>query len=375
MKAILPIVVAGALCVGACTNKEVADASNTGLTLIVGSYSEPGDSALYVYNFDADSATTNLLYRLPVANASFAAIGGDGVVYAVCESDEANSTINIIAPDSVDRRLRVVDTKAVGSSSPCYVTMSPDGRYVLTADYGGGTVSLFPIADSRFAGDVRHVAFEGHGVDSVRQAASHSHCVAFTPDKRYLLVDDLGLDRIHMFSLVGDSLIADRPDKDIVIKPGSGPRHITFNAAGTMAYLVNELSDEVTVLSYDGSILMPVQYIAADTVGARGAADIHLSPDGRHLYASLRLKNDGIATFDVDSVSGLLTYRSHTPTSVHPRNFTFSPDGRYMLVACRDGNVVEIYEVGADGSLTDTGRRITQTKPVFVTFYPSSSAN
>lgn len=375
MKAILPIVIAGALSVGACTNREAADASHAGLTLIVGSYSELGDSALYVYNFDADSAKTDLLYRLPVANASFAAVGQDGTVYAVCESDEANSTINIIAPDSVDRRLRVVDTRLVGSSSPCNVAVSPDGRYVLTADYGGGTVSLFPIAGGRFAGDVRRVAFEGHGLDSVRQAASHAHCVAFAPDKRYLLVDDLGLDRIHMFSLVGDSLIADRPDKDIVIKPGSGPRHITFNAAGTMAYLVNELSDEVTVLSYDGSILVPVQYIAADTVGARGAADIHLSPDGRHLYASLRLKNDGIATFDVDSVSGLLTYRSHTSTSDHPRNFTFSPDGRYMLVACRDGNVVEIYEVGADGSLTDTGRCITQTKPVFVTFYPSSSAN
>ena len=363
---------AGALCLGACTNKVATAPERNGLTLIVGSYSELGDSALYVYNFDAESATSDLLYRLPVANASFAAIGGDGSVYAVCESDENNSTINILAPDSIDGRLRFVDSKAVGSSSPCYVTVSPDGNYVLTADYGGGTVSLFPIHDGKFAGDVRHVAFEGHGLDSIRQAASHAHCVAFTPDYRYLIVDDLGLDRIHMFTVGGDSLIADRPDKDIEIKSGSGLRHITFNASGTMAYLINELSDEVTVLSYDGEELKPVQYIAADTVGARGAGDIHLSPDGRHLYASLRLKHDGIATFDVDSVSGLLTYRGHTPTAVHPRNFTFSPDGRYMLVACRDGNVVEMFEVAPDGSLTDTGRRITQPKPVFVKFYPST---
>ncbi len=374
MKDILPIVIGGTLYLGACSGNDAAtsESAREGLTLIVGSYSDLGDSALCVYNFEPESATADLLYRLPVANASFAVIGSDGVIYAVCESDEAHSTINMIKPDSINGRLSVTDRRHVGSSSPCYVTVSPDGGYVLTADYGGGTVSLFPLKGGGFGDDVRHVAFDGRGLDPLRQASSHAHCVAFTPDNRYLLVDDLGLDRIHMFAVDRDSLIADTPDREVEIKAGSGPRHIIFNASGSMAYLINELSDEVTVLSYDGRELKPVQYITADTVGARGAGDIHLSPDGRHLYASLRLKHDGIATFDVDSVTGLLTYRGHTATSVHPRNFTFSPDGRYMLVACRDGNVVEIYELTANGSLINTGRSIIQDKPVFVTFYTKS---
>ena len=112
-----------------------------------------------------------------------------------------------------------------------------------------------------------------------------------------------------------------------------------------------------------------MQYIAADTVGARGAADIHLSPDGRHLYASLRLKHDGIATFGVDPQTGLLSYVGHTDTLGHPRNFTLTPDGRFMLVASRDGNAVQLFSVDVrSGTLTDTGRTIPIPKPVCVKF-------
>lgn len=375
MKSILPVVVSAAVVCGACVSENRGqDNETTFLTLLVGSYSNPGDSALGVYMFNADSMEANLMYKLPVANASFAAVGGDGTVYAVCESDEANSTINTIKADSQTGCLKVVNTVPVGSSSPCYVALSPDGRYVLTADYGGGTVSLFPISDGVIVDSVRHIAFEGKGADPLRQASSHAHCVSFTPDGRYMLVDDLGLDCIHQFVVGGDCLVADEPERRVGIKAGSGPRHIVFNSEGTMAYLINELSDEVAVLKYDGEELKPVQYIAADTVGARGAADIHLSPDGRYLYASLRLKHDGIATFEVNQATGLLAYVGHTPTSGHPRNFTFTPDGRMMLVACRDANEVEIFAVdSATGALTDTGRRILQERPVFVRFITGKS--
>ena len=136
-----------------------------------------------------------------------------------------------------------------------------------------------------------------------------------------------------------------------------------------MAYLINEISDSVTVLRYNGHTLEPVQYIAADTAEAHGAGDIHLSPDGRHLYVSLRLRHEGIATFAVDEATGLLTLKGHTPTGGHPRNFAISPGGRLMLVACRDANAVEIYAIDpATGMPAPTGRRIDVPRPVCVKF-------
>ncbi len=156
---------------------------------------------------------------------------------------------------------------------------------------------------------------------------------------------------------------------DVRINAGNGPRHIVFNSKGDRAYLINEVSDSVTVLGYKNGILTPLQYIAADTVGAHGAADTHLSPDGRFLYASLRLLNDGIATFSVNPSTGLIEHIGHTPTGGHPRNFTLSPDGSLMLVAARDADAVEIYAIDKETGLpTATGRNISVPRPVCVKF-------
>lgn len=346
--------------------------SALGHTLVVGSYSAPGDSALKVYSFDPDSASVDLLCALPVANASYAAFAGPDLVYALCESTENESSVSAIRLDAGRHSAETLSVRPTGSASPCYIAISPDGRFAVTANYTGGDIAIFPIKDDGQIGRrLSLTAFEGSGPVKGRQDSSHPHCIAFTPDGRYLLVDDLGSDRIWQFAVKSDSdsLIASVPEKSVELEPGSGPRHIVFNKKGDMAYLINELSDKVTELRYDGQSLCPVQYIAADTAGAGGAGDIHLSPDGKRLYASLRLKHDGIARFDVDQSTGLLTYIGHTDTGTHPRNFTFSPDGRFLLAACRDDNSVWIFEIDTEsGALRDTGHRINQEKAVFVRF-------
>ena len=359
---------AAVVAMGSCSGTSAdAGSGSDRLTLIVGSYSAAGDSALCVYSFDPADGSAELVRRLPADNASFLAAGDSGVIYALSESGAATSAITALRPDG-----EVLVRRPVGSADPCYVAVSPDGRFAVTANYTGGTVAVFPIlADGSLGARRQLIAFEGSGPVAGRQDTPHPHCIAFTPDGRYMLVDDLGTDRIHQFAVQAgaDSLVGSVPDAEVVIRAGSGPRHITFNAGGDMAYLLNELSDEVAVLRYDGTTLTPVQYIAADAVGAGGAADIHLSADGRHLYASLRLKHDGIALFDVDPATGMLTRRSHTPTAGHPRNFTLTPDGRYMLVACRDADAVQIFAVDPDtGALADTGRSIPQSRAVFVSF-------
>ena len=156
---------------------------------------------------------------------------------------------------------------------------------------------------------------------------------------------------------------------DVNLEPASGPRHICFSKDGRFAYLINEISGKVTTLSYDGKCLTPIQYIEADTVNAQGSADIHLSPDGKFLYASNRLKADGIAIFSVNQETGLLTKAGYQLTGIHPRNFVMTPDGKYLLVACRDSNVVQIFSRDKEtGLLVDTGKRIETSKPVCLKF-------
>ena len=120
------------------------------------------------------------------------------------------------------------------------------------------------------------------------------------------------------------------------MKAGSGPRHLTFSPNGHYAYLINELSGTVIAFEYKDGDLKEMQTIAADTVNAQGSADIHISPDGKFLYASNRLKADGIAIFNIHPDNGMLSKAGYQLTGIHPRNFIITPNGKYLLVACRD---------------------------------------
>lgn len=370
MKILMTTVVGAAVALAGCSAGSRESQADSDMKLLVGSYCEPGDSALRVFSFNEADTSGRLLYTVDVDNASFFTQAPSGTVYAVTERGDSDSYLTALRPDSVTGLLKIVNSRPTLSGGPCYVEVSSDARFAVTANYGGGTISVFPIAaDGSLLPVTWQAVFDGNGPVERRQASPHPHCIAFTPDGRYMLVNDLGTDRIHMFAAAGDSL--SRPERigEIDIIPGSGPRHIVFNKSGDIAYLINEISDSVTVLRYNGHTLEPVQYIAADTAEAHGAGDIHLSPDGRHLYVSLRLRHDGIATFAVDEATGLLTLKGHTPTGGHPRNFAISPGGRLMLVACRDANAVEIYAIDpVTGMPAPSGRRIDVPRPVCVKF-------
>ena len=172
-----------------------------------------------------------------------------------------------------------------------------------------------------------------------------------------------------VFSLKSNGQLDKENTFDVELEPGSGPRHLCFSKDGRFAYLINELSGKVTTLFYNGQNLTPIQYIEADTLEARGSADIHLSPDGKFLYASNRLKADGIAIFSVDTQTGLLTKIGYQLTGIHPRNFIMTPDGCFLLVACRDDNLIQIFKRNKEtGLLVDTGKKIETSKPVCLKF-------
>jgi 6-phosphogluconolactonase (cycloisomerase 2 family) len=248
------------------------------------------------------------------------------------------------------------------------------GGNVITANYSGGSISVFPLQEDGSLLPVSLIPFTGSGLDKNRQASPHLHCVHLTPDGKYLFAADLGTDKIYKFVINSQAdagtpfLTAGEPEA-FPLPAGAGPRHITFAPNGKYAYLINELSGQVIAFTYAEGILNEIQSIAADTVNARGSADIHISGDGKFLYASNRLKADGIAIFQIDQTTGTLAKAGYQLTGIHPRNFIITPNDKFLLVACKDSNVIQIYERNKEtGLLTDIKKDIVLDAPVCIKF-------
>ena len=361
----------GAWMLNACVPVKQNEAMEN-MYLLVGSYATPQEEGIKVYTWDNEKGEATYVSGLTgISNPSYQVVSADGErIYSVGEDDGLTSTAHALSFDKANGKLTLMNTQLTQGGAPCYINITPDGKSVITANYMGANISLIPLETSGpLSENVSTIDFKGEGVLKERQSQPHLHCVEFTPDGKFLVANDLGTDKIHVFPLDSDGKPDEKAGFDVNLEAASGPRHICFSKDGRFAYLINEISGKVTALSYDGKTLTPIQHIESDTVNAQGSADIHLSPDGKFLYASNRLKADGIAIFSVDGETGLLTKAGYQLTGIHPRNFVLTPDGRYLLVACRDSNLVQIFERNEKtGLLVDTGKRIETSKPVCLKF-------
>ena len=371
---------------GACSSSStkqtepitVAENRDT-MYMLVGSYATPEEEGIKVYSFDEQTGNTQYISGLKgISNPSYLTPSMDGErIYAVGEDTGKSSTANAIKFDKEKKKLTLLNSQPTDGGAPCYITLSPSGKFVLTANYTGGSITVFPLdKDGKLKAETRLISFIGNGPDKERQTQPHLHCVEFTPDYKFLFANDLGTDQIHVFPVsehvtagVSHSLLDESKEFNVKVEPGSGPRHICFHPNQQFAYLINEISGKVTAFSYNKGKLDTIQYIEADTVGAKGSGDIHISPDGQFLYASNRLKADGIAVFAINQEEGTLTKAGYQPTDIHPRNFIISRNGRYLLVACRDSNSIQVFERDKEtGLLKDTGKTIKTSKPVCLKF-------
>ncbi|WP_440441045.1 lactonase family protein [Phocaeicola coprocola] len=366
----------GSGCAGNANRAKAVTGQADSLYLLVGSYAPSQDEGIRVYVFNQETGKGTYRSGISgISNPSFLTPSADGSrVYAVGEDEGISSTANALAFDRAKGTLSLINSQPTNGGAPCNITLSPKEDYVLTANYAGGSVTVFPLGNrgELLAGDT--LTFTGSGPDKERQAQPHLHSVLFTPDNRLLLANDLGTDRIHVFPVndkKGEGLLNRAAAYDVQLAPGSGPRHTCFAPDGKHAYLITELSGDVIAISYDEMKLDTIQTIKADTLDAHGSADIHISPDGDFVYASNRLKGDGIAIFSVSSEDGTLEKVGYQPTGIHPRNFVITPNGKFLLVACRDTNEIQVFARDADtGLLKDTGEKIEMSKPVCLKFVP-----
>ena len=339
-----------------CTRPDV-------LTMFVGTYSD----GFYAYEFDQNAGA--LMEEEPIAkaempNPSYLAVNGNKV-YAVSEMPD--TTASVWAWRYGGNGFELINAQPTGLPSkgedPCYV--STDGVLLAVANYSGGTLGVYRLREDGAIAPLDSLLISGiGGPDLSRQDKPHVHCAVFTPDNKYLMFSEFSADEIGRMDVYAGGVR--NYCRAATLHPDYGPRHLLFDGSGKHLYVIGELSGDVTVYDYAAGALAEKQVIKADRLDARGAADIHLSPDGKFLYASLRLRGDGISVFSVDA-DGLLTYVGYTATGPHPRNFNITPNGKFVLVACRDNDAIEIYARDAQtGLLTFTGRTISVTRPVFV---------
>ena len=359
-------------------------AQDKNLMMYIGTYTEGGNSkGIYTYHFNQENGIFELLSSATAANPSFVTLSPDGKhLYAVSEYNDGRQGVYSfdVSEDKVQLSnpvfLPTAPKKVLprAGADPCHIVS--DSKYVITANYTGGDISVFSLdAAGRLQTEVQHISF----VEALHGSASHIHCIIPTPEKRYVLVTNLGKNCVYRFrykarkASKGVKVLSDMKVAYRISDTIQGPRHLTFSKDGRFAYLINELGGECVVLSYCKGKLKEVQRIMADEGGGRGSADIHISPDGRFLYTSHRLKKDGIAIFAIDPEKGTLSKIGYQHTGIHPRNFGITPNGKYLLVACRDDNKIQVFERNeATGEMTETAQAIEVDRPTCIVFGKSN---
>jgi len=350
------------------TGCSVGDRQEQGwLTMLAGTYTDGGSHGIYALRFNQETGDCEVQDSLAVKNPSYLTLSQDGkLVYAVSETNDEQASLNTIGLDAQSGSMKLLSSIPTQGGDPCYV--ATNGLIAVTANYSGGSMSVFRLKQDGTA-TALDTLFRGSvgGPDLTRQDTPHVHCAVFTPDGQYVLATDFSADRILSFRLTEDGMTAG--GVAATVSADSGPRHLVFSNDGCYAYLMSELSGKVTVFGYSDGRLEQLQEIVSDSVGARGGADIHLSPDGRFLYSSNRLKAEGIAIFAVDSRTGRLTHIGYQPTAAHPRQFNITPNGQYLLCCCRDSDKIQVFRRDMQtGMLTDTHKDIRVSRAVCVQF-------
>jgi 6-phosphogluconolactonase len=295
-------------------------------------------------------------------------------LYAVSERDPG--AVSAFAIDFGAKKLKLINKSYTGGKGPCHLCISSDGRTLLVANYGGGSVASIPINNDGSLSDATSVIqHTGSSVNPQRQQEPHVHSVNLSPDNRFAYVADLGIDKIMIYKLVAESsrLLPGEP-AEIKVKPGAGPRHLSFDPGGKFAYLINELDNTIIVFAHDANSgnLTAIQTISTLPEGYAGTnicAEVRVHPNGKYLYGSNR-GHDSLAIYEIHPEKGTLTLLGFQNTGVKtPRNFNIDPSGQFCVVANQDANTVIIFRINQEtGILEPTDEVIKIGTPVCVCF-------
>jgi 6-phosphogluconolactonase len=349
--------------------------------LVTGSFTENGDNGLNIYDFNSTKGKMELVSSFNAGpDPSYLCINvEEKLIYALNEVSEFNGEkgggITTVRYENDFENLMKEGEIAVPNGGPCYISISPDNRFLLIASYAGGSVAVVKLGDNGVPVAVTDTIIYSDTIllSGSERKVSHAHMIGFDPAGKRVYVTDLGLDRVMIYDLDRSSgKLISLSEKGVSLAPFAGPRHFVFNREGSMMYVMGELNSAVTVFRVGGSKgLVEVQTISTLQVGFKGksySSDIHIGRSGEFLYAANRGENS-IATFRIGR-DGLLTLSGHSSSGGDwPRNFAIDPTGRFLLSANQKSGNIVVYKIDpSTGIPSDSIQNINVTGPACIKF-------
>jgi 6-phosphogluconolactonase len=349
-----------------------------------GTYTGKGAKGIYLSRFDAAAGTLEPFVPVAeMANPTFLTLHPNGqFLYAVSEMRDASGrhggAVNAFAIAPKTGQLKFLNRQPSQGAGPCHVSGDRAGKVVLVANYSSGSAAVLPLRSDGSLGEPSDkVQHHGSSVHPQRQEGPHAHSITPSPDDRFALVADLGLDRVMVYRL--DSSAGRLTPNDPpwgTVAPGQGPRHLAFHPALPLVYVANELGNTVTAFAWDAARgamkeTQTISMLPPDFHEESTAADVHILPSGRFLYASNR-GHDSIAIFSIDPATGLLSAVGHESTRGKcPRNFVIDSAGKWLLAANQDSDSVVVFRIDAEsGKLSPVGRAADVSMPVCLKIHP-----
>lgn len=328
------------------------------LRLLVGTYTHPvpggAEGILGVEYGEGGPGEPRLLARLH--HPSWLAPGPDGRhLYAVSETEEhageAGGEVVAFALDPGGPTLTELNRRNSGGGAPAHLAVDPTGRFVVVANYASGSVTAFPIeADGSLGAPTGQAQHTGSGPQEDRQEGPHAHMAAFDPVRGDLLVPDLGIDAVVVYTLTPAGELQERKEARIPAAPGAGPRHLAFHPGGQVLFCVNELACTVAALRRAGdgwASLTTTSVLPGGVEAGVTTAAVRVTPSGRYVLASIRgAGRDGVAMLRFDEASGTLELVHVEPSGgATPREIVVTPDGAHLLVANQDSDSLVLMEI------------------------------
>jgi 6-phosphogluconolactonase len=275
-------------------------------------------------------------------------------------------------------QLTPLNGQRVDGDTPCHVSVDAQGEWLVIANYSSGSASVFPLdKDGSILKSTSTLQNQGTGPNTNRQEQSHAHCTMWDPSNKFVMLADLGLDKVFVYAFDRSKGVLNASQHPFLkLAGGSGPRHLAMHPNKKWTYVINELNMTLTAASWDATAgkLTEMQTIGTLPADAKGdnfsTAEVVVHPSGRFVYSSNR-GHHTIASFKIDEATGKLTAIGHTPTQGKtPRNFRISPNGQFLLAENQDSDSVFSFRINQEtGELVSTGKSIQAPAPACIKFY------